>query len=281
MANIFSLLTEAWILQGNTAQCFARALEKGRDTHSHCPTPSPLSGQPLTELPSLGVLQVKHQQIIHDSHRFWAQLDVWVADGEKEPGLWHHDERRGHWQHCNPLLAREGSLQFPVFMDVELLNCKNTSSFHYCTFLVFFKIMNSSVIHAFPPQHSGFSLSVGFVWMHQGTSCYCIHTAVGWVWLSTLSQGVLARKHALCAEDMPWHYTTHLTRAGLQLIHYNILFTSTSVAVYFTIKACCLLSVGIECIHLTQNNSFAFPKAVEQNTTENFCLISIAILIEI
>lgn len=80
------------------------------------------------------------------------------------------------------------------------------------------------------------------------------------------------------------HNTPHPSRPAINSLQYFIhkhICCSVFHHVQGTIKACCPLSVGIERIHLIQNNSFAFPKAVEQNTTENFCLISIAILIEI
>lgn len=68
------------------------------------------------------------------------QVDVPVADGEQELALWHHGERRGHWQHCNPSLAREGSLQFPVLLLWMLGFIRNkTLPFHYCTIFVFLR----------------------------------------------------------------------------------------------------------------------------------------------
>lgn len=106
------------------------------------------------------------------------KLDVPVADGEQEPGLWRHDEKRGHKQHFSPLLAREELLQFPVFMDVEGFICRKSLTFPLLYHICVCKRMNSSVIHESPRSTRVFHSQCGL----------CEHTEAPAALSSTLQE---------------------------------------------------------------------------------------------
>lgn len=133
--------------------------------------------------------------------------------------------------------------------------------FHYCTIFVFVKewipawYMNPLAALGF------FTLSVVCVntprhQLHSHPHCRRLALAL------PLSQGVLPRKHAPYAKDMPWLYTTpNLSRPAINsvqsFIHKHI---CCSIFTMFEgpKKAHCPLSAGVECIHLSKQ--LCFPK---------------------